>query len=83
MIILRTTTILLVRGCPPGPAIDLRTPAIPMPGGSTMENSRTGTPALGASVLTRALCLLILTLMAAAAAYGASIALRYFDKISV
>ena len=48
-----------------------------------MENSRTGTPAPGASVLTRALCLLILTLMAAAAAYGASIALRYFDKISV
>ena len=36
-----------------------------------------------ATALTRALCLLILALMAAAAVYGATMALRYFNHISV
>ena len=37
----------------------------------------------GATALTRALCMLILLLMATAAAYGASIAFRYFRQIGV
>jgi hypothetical protein len=37
----------------------------------------------GATALTRALCLLILVLMAAAGTYGAIIALRYFRQIGV
>ena len=48
-----------------------------------MESSRAAAPAPGATGLTRALCLLILLLMAAAAVYGASIALRYFSAIGV
>jgi hypothetical protein len=48
-----------------------------------MESSRTSRPSLGAATLTRALCLLILALMAIAAVYGASIALRYFGRIGV
>jgi hypothetical protein len=48
-----------------------------------MERTPTAPPAQGATVLTRALCLLILVLMAAAAVYGASMALRYFRQIGV
>jgi hypothetical protein len=47
-----------------------------------MESSRAG-PVLGATLLTRSLCLLILLLMTVAALYGASIALRYFRQIGV
>ncbi len=46
-------------------------------------DSTTAPPAPGATVLTRALCLLILALMAVAAAYGATMALRYFRQIGV
>jgi hypothetical protein len=48
-----------------------------------MESSRAAPPVQRATALTRALCLLILLLMAAAAIYGASIALRYFGQIGV
>ncbi len=48
-----------------------------------MESPHAGSPAPGATALTRALCLLILLLMSAAALYGASIALRYFSQIGV
>lgn len=48
-----------------------------------MESTPAGPPAQGAATLTRALCLLILALMAAAAAYGATMALRYFRQIGV
>ena len=48
-----------------------------------MESSRAIPPARGATALTRALCALILVLMAAAAAYGATMALRYFRQIGV
>ena len=48
-----------------------------------MENGKPASPAQRAPVLTRALCLLILLLMAAAAIYGASISLRYFRQIGV
>lgn len=48
-----------------------------------MESSRALPPIQRASALTRALCVLILLLMAAAAVYGASIALRYFRQIGV
>ena len=48
-----------------------------------METTRAAPPNQGATALTRALCLLILALMAAAAAYGATIALRYFRQIGV
>lgn len=48
-----------------------------------MESSRAATPASGAPALTRALCLLILVLMAAAALYGGTMALRYFRQIGV
>jgi hypothetical protein len=40
-------------------------------------------PLARATGLTRALCLLMLLLMALAAVYGASIALRYFRQIGV
>jgi hypothetical protein len=48
-----------------------------------MEASRAGPPAEGAPILTRALCALILVLMAAAAGYGGWMALRYFRHIGV
>ena len=48
-----------------------------------MESSRAVPPAQGAHALTRLLCLLILLLMAVAAAYGGSIAFRYFGQIGV
>jgi hypothetical protein len=48
-----------------------------------MENGHPESPVLRAPALTRALCLLILLLMAAAAVYGASISLRYFRQIGV
>ncbi len=48
-----------------------------------MESTRALPPAQGAPALTRALCLLILVLMAAAAAYGAAMAVRYFRQIGV
>ena len=35
------------------------------------------------TALTRALCLLILLLMGGAVVYGAAIAIRYFNRISV
>lgn len=43
----------------------------------------TSAASAGSAVLTRALCALILVLMFAAAAYGASMALRYFGQIGV
>jgi hypothetical protein len=48
-----------------------------------MESTGAASPAQGATALTRALGALILVLMAAAAAYGASMALRYFRQIGV
>ena len=48
-----------------------------------MVDSAAVPSAQGATALTRALCLLILVLMAGAAAYGATIALRYFGQIGV
>jgi hypothetical protein len=48
-----------------------------------MESSPAAPPTPGATGLTRALCGLILVLMAAAAAYGATMALRYFNQIGV
>jgi hypothetical protein len=48
-----------------------------------MESTRAAPPAQVASAFTRALCLLILVLMAAAAVYGAAIALRNFRQIGV
>lgn len=48
-----------------------------------MESSREAPFLQRAPALTRALCVLILILMAAAALYGASIALRYFRQIGV
>ena len=48
-----------------------------------MESSRAVPPAPGAHALTRVLCLLILLLMAVAATYGGSIALRYLGQIGV
>jgi hypothetical protein len=48
-----------------------------------MEKARATPPAQGATALTRALCMLILLLMATAAVYGASIAFRYFRQIGV
>jgi hypothetical protein len=66
---------------PPADLIPLRT-FIHL-GGSEMESTGAASPAQGATALTRALCALILLLMAAAAAYGASMALRYFRQIGV
>jgi hypothetical protein len=37
----------------------------------------------GATVLTRGLCLFILALMAAAAAYGTVLAIRYYGRMGV
>jgi hypothetical protein len=48
-----------------------------------MESSRAVPPTPAATALTRGLCLLILLLMTVAAAYGASIAVRYFPQIGV
>ena len=48
-----------------------------------MVPSGAGSPARPATGLTRALCLLILALMAAAAAYGSVMALRNYNHISV
>jgi hypothetical protein len=48
-----------------------------------MESSRAAPPALGATALTRLLCLLILLLMIGAAVYGACIAFRNFRQIGV
>lgn len=48
-----------------------------------MESSRAVPPAPGAHALPRLLCLLILLLMAVAATYGGSIALRNLGKIGV
>jgi hypothetical protein len=48
-----------------------------------MVSPGAASPTQGATALTRALCLLILVLMAAAAAYGATMALRYFRQIGV
>jgi hypothetical protein len=48
-----------------------------------MESSPPVPPAQGGTALTRALCALILVLMLAAAAYGATMALRYFRQIGV
>lgn len=48
-----------------------------------MESSSQAPSPQGATGLTRALCTLILVLMVAAAAYGASMALRYFRQIGV
>ena len=48
-----------------------------------MEKSTPDPTVARATPLTRALCLLILLLMAAAAIYGASISLRYFSRIGV
>ena len=48
-----------------------------------MEKLAADVPALRATPLTRALCLLVLLLMASAAIYGAAISLRYFRQIGV
>lgn len=48
-----------------------------------MESSRASASVQGATALTRALCGLILLLMAVAAVYGACMALRYFHQIGV
>ena len=48
-----------------------------------MEKVGAAPPVQGATGITRALCALILLLMAGAAVYGASIALRYFRQIGV
>ena len=48
-----------------------------------MESSRTAPPDSRATVLTHALCLLIMLLMIVASVYGASMALRYFHQIGV
>lgn len=48
-----------------------------------MESSRAARPDSRATILTRALCVLIILLMTVASAYGASMALRYFHQIGV
>lgn len=48
-----------------------------------MDSPSTASPAQGSTALTRALCVLILVLMAAAGAYSAVMALRYFRQIGV
>jgi hypothetical protein len=40
-------------------------------------------PNRGAAALTRSLCILIVVLMAVAAVYSASLAVRYFGRIGV
>ncbi len=48
-----------------------------------MEHAGSARRGLSATVVTRGLCIVILVLMAAAALYGASMAVRYFGQISV
>ncbi len=48
-----------------------------------MENSRAAPSGSRATSLTRALCLLVMVLMVAAAFYGASMAVRYYSQIGV
>jgi hypothetical protein len=48
-----------------------------------MESSRAAPPDSRATMLTRALCLLIMLLMMVASVYGASMALRYYHQIGV
>jgi hypothetical protein len=48
-----------------------------------MESFRAVPLTPAATALTRGLCLLILLLMTIAAAYGASMAVRYFPQIGV
>ena len=48
-----------------------------------MENSSVPSPASRAPGLTRTLCVVILLLMIVAAAYGATMAIRYFGAIGV
>jgi len=48
-----------------------------------MASPTAAPPVTAAPALTRVLCLLILVLMAGAAAYGATMALRYFRQIGV
>ncbi len=48
-----------------------------------MESSGAAPPDPRVSVLTRALCVLVVVLMAVASVYGASMALRYFHHIGV
>jgi hypothetical protein len=64
------------------PLSPLPVPVIPVSEARRMESSR-AVPAPGAHALTRVLCLLILLLMAIAATYGGSIALRYLGQIGV
>ena len=56
---------------------------LPHSGDSEMESSRASASVQGATALTRALCVLILLLMAVAAVYGACMALRNFRQIGV
>jgi hypothetical protein len=48
-----------------------------------MESSPPGHSPPGATSLTIGLCLFILALMAAAAAYGTMLAIRYYGRIGV
>lgn len=48
-----------------------------------MESSVAAPPDPRVSILTRALCVLIMLLMTVASVYGASMALRYFHHIGV
>ncbi len=48
-----------------------------------MDSTGATSPTPGATMLTRGLCVLILLLMLAAGAYGATMALRYFRQIGV
>lgn len=48
-----------------------------------MESTSAPPVTSGSTALTRALCALILVLMLAAAAYGATMAVRYFRAIGV
>lgn len=48
-----------------------------------MENSSAAPSGSRAASLTRALCLLVMALMVAAAAYGASMAVKYYSHIGV
>ncbi|MEO7082687.1 MAG: hypothetical protein ABI085_00125 [Gemmatimonadaceae bacterium] len=48
-----------------------------------MESPRAAPSGSRASAVTRALCLLVMVLMVAAALYGGSMALRYYHQIGV
>jgi hypothetical protein len=48
-----------------------------------MDSPSAEPPDPRATVLTRALCLLVLLLMVVASGYGASMALRYYHQIGV